>query len=70
MKKESRKEVAVVLEKETGMLYYDRDDGYCLDSEIPGDGCRIKDLFNGHEHKKIRVTIKVLDEKDNQGSKG
>lgn len=69
MKKSSREE-AVVLEKQTGMLHHDRDDGYYIDTVVPGVSFRIKDLFRGHEGKKIRLTIEVLDEKESQGSKG
>lgn len=68
--KESKKEEAVVLERETGMLYYDGEDGYYLETEAPRVCFQIKDLFLGHEHKKIRVTIEVLDEKGNQGATG
>lgn len=68
--KKSAKEVAVVLEKQTGTLYYDQDDGYMLQTVIPNVNFRIKDLFHGHDGKKVRVTIECLDEKGNQGSKG
>lgn len=68
--RKSAKEVAVVLEKQTGILWYDQDDGYMLQTSIPNVNVRIKDLFRGHEQKNVRVTIEVLDEKGNQGSKG
>lgn len=68
--KKSAKEKAEVLEKQTGILWHDRDGGYMLQTVIPSVNVRIKDLFWGHEGKKIRVTIEILDEKGNQGSKG
>ena len=53
-----RKEKAVVIEKQTGVLRYD--DGFILETVIPGVSFRIKDLLRGHEGKRIRVTIEYL----------
>jgi len=55
-----RKEKAVVIEKQTGVLRYDLDDGFILETVIPGVSFRIKDLLRGHEGKRIRVTIERL----------
>jgi hypothetical protein len=60
--KKSKKEPSQVVEKQTGILWYDRDDGYFLQTAIPNVNFRIKDLFRGHENKKVRVTIEVLDD--------
>lgn len=59
-KKEILKVERTVLEKQTGVLWHDRDDGYMLETVVPGVHFRIKDLLRGHEGKEIRITIEGL----------
>lgn len=49
-----------VAERHEGTLWHDRDDGWTLEGDEPGSGCRIKDLFVELEGKKVRITIEVL----------
>ena len=56
--------------KETaeGVLRNDIDDGWVLDGGAPRGGSRICDLFPGLQGKRVRVTVEILPDEQEEKS--